>query len=272
MIKKILFVMLLMTFESCSDAQIVLNSQFEKDVFNTRVKLVDEFMLRFNGEKITAEIDTTRENYRLLNLISLFDAQMFGSKNGKDSLFKEAQNFATDVLKSNVKIDYADTNWVAVAPCRGKLKGKAVDFIVCLTVECRGKNMYKWVIDKVIGDVFSIEPNNKSVNAMISPDDHETNFMTLNHITTSDKDYITAYKQKDYKLDQTMVFFTLVKNGLLTIDYVKGLQFEFFQIPGWRFSITEFDRTTMNSGWLITSFSKMESKEKEDYLRSLYNK
>ena len=96
--------------------------------------------------------------------------------------------------------------------------------------------------------------------------------MSLSRITSNNLDYILNYKQKDYELDQTAAFYTLVNTGQLSVEYVRDLQFMFFQIPGWTFTIKEFDRQTKNSGWLITSFSKMEDEDKETYLKNIYNR
>lgn len=269
--KRVLFLLIsILLVNTCTNAQIVMNSQLEKDIFSARVKLVDEFMRRFNCDKVLPGLDTSKSNYKKLNILSLFDAEIFGSET--DSLFKSAQDFAADVLKSNIRINYSDTNWIAFAPCHGKLKGKPIDFFISLTVEKRGKDMYKWVISKVQGTAIALKPSNSGDLIMIMPDDHETNFMSLSRITSNNLDYILNYKQKDYELDQTAAFYTLVNTGQLSVEYVRDLQFMFFQIPGWTFTIKEFDRQTKNSGWLITSFSKMEDEDKETYLKNIYNR
>jgi hypothetical protein len=42
-------------------------------------------------------------------------------------------------------------------------------------------------------------------------------------------------------------------------------------VPGYVFTVKEFDRESTNSGWLITSFSKMNEKDKMLFLRDIYH-
>lgn len=199
----------------------------------------------------------------------VFNGRMFKSK--EDAKFKELQNFINTVIEKNISINYSDTTWFAKAVCHGKLKGKEVDFTLFLNVEHRKEDMYKWVIAKAEGDVFKLKPSLKSEKIMLMPDDHETNFMSLHRITTEKDDLISCYMQKDYPLDETSVFLSDVYNGLLDIDYVKDLQFIFYQVPNYVFRIKFIERETNNTGWLITDFDKVSEDEKEDFLDYLYN-
>ena len=73
-------------------------------------------------------------------------------------------------------------------------------------------------------------------------------------------------------MDETSVFLADVYNGLLDIEYVKDLQFVFYQVPGYVFRIKFIERATNNTGWLITSFDKISEIEKDSFLNYLYNK
>ena len=198
----------------------------------------------------------------LLNLAN------YKSKN--DPKLLVADSMMQKVMDKNVKLHYEDSLWVAKVKCRGKYKGKVVNFHIELTVEHRDKDMYKWVITKAYGDAFKLKPTRKATKAMLMPDDHETNFMSLNRITTERDDYITYYANKKFVVDETSVFFSLVYSGLLDIEYVSDLQFVFLQVPGYKFTIKHFERETNNAGWLIDSFKKISNKEKEEYLHYIY--
>ena len=231
---------------------------------------MDEFFDRFNGKEGHPAIAKNDKNYRKKNLTLVFDGKIFKSK--EDPKFKELQNFTDSVISKDICINYSDSTWFAKAVCHGKLKGKEVDFTLYLNVEHRKENMYKWVIAKAEGDVFKLKPSLKSDKIMLMPDDHETNFMSLHRITTEKDDLITCYMQKGYPLDETSVFLSDVYNGLLDIEYVKDLQFEFYQVPGYMFRIKFIERETNNTGWLISSFNKVSEDEKSDFLNYLYNK
>jgi hypothetical protein len=49
----------------------------------------------------------------------------------------------------------------------------------------------------------------------------------------------------------------------LKFKYVSRVKFHFFQIDGWYFEITEFNRPGMNRGWLISTLIKLEEGNKE---------
>lgn len=252
-----------------ANAQKVITNDLNAELFDSRIKLVDEFFDRFNGKEGHPDISRKDKDYRKKNLMFVFNGRMFKSK--EDAKFKELQNFINTVIEKNISINYSDTTWFAKAVCHGKLKGKEVDFTLFLNVEHRKEDMYKWVIAKAEGDVFKLKPSLKSEKIMLMPDDHETNFMSLHRITTEKDDLISCYMQKDYPLDETSVFLSDVYNGLLDIDYVKDLQFIFYQVPNYVFRIKFIERETNNTGWLITDFDKVSEDEKEDFLDYLYN-
>ena len=252
-----------------ANAQKVITNDLNAELYDSRIKLVDEFFDRFNGKEGHPDISRKDKDYRKKNLMFVFNDRMFKSK--EDAKFKELQNFINTVIEKNISINYSDTTWFAKAVCHGKLKGKEVDFTLYLNVEHRKEDMYKWVIAKAEGDVFKLKPSLKSEKIMLMPDDHETNFMSLHRITTEKDDLISCYMQKDYPLDETSVFLSDVYNGLLDIDYVKDLQFIFYQVPNYVFRIKFIERETNNTGWLITDFDKVSEDEKEDFLDYLYN-
>lgn len=254
---------------SIANAQKVITNDLNAGLYDSRIKLVDEFFDRFNGKEGHPDISRKDKDYRKKNLMFVFNGRMFKSK--EDAKFKELQNFINTVIEKNISINYSDTTWFAKAVCHGKLKGKEVDFTLFLNVEHRKEDMYKWVIAKAEGDVFKLRPSLKSEKIMLMPDDHETNFMSLHRITTEKDDLISCYIQKNYPLDETSVFLSDVYNGLLDIDYVKDLQFIFYQVPNYVFRIKFIERETNNTGWLITNFDKVSEDEKEDFLDYLYN-
>ena len=254
---------------SIANAQKVITNDLNAGLYDSRIKLVDEFFDRFNGKEGHPDISRKDKDYRKKNLMFVFNGRMFKSK--EDAKFKELQNFINTVIEKNISINYSDTTWFAKAVCHGKLKGKEVDFTLFLNVEHRKEDMYKWVIAKAEGDVFKLKPSLKSEKIMLMPDDHETNFMSLHRITTEKDDLRSCYMQKDYPLDETSVFLSDVYNGLLDIDYVKDLQFIFYQVPNYVFRIKFIERETNNTGWLITDFDKVSEDEKEDFLDYLYN-
>lgn len=248
----------------------VIGGLLNDDLYKTKVKLVDEFFDRFNGKELRPDIKTDSEDAKLKNLLVLFNGKMF--KSMEDSAFVEARTFAEKVIQDSIILHYQDSTWIAKASCHGKLKGKAVDFILYMNVENRRGNMYKWVIAKVEGSIFHLTPSLQKESIMLMPDDHETNFMSLHRITTEKDDYILNYKQKYFNVDPTTVFYAYVYAGVLDIEYVKPLEFVFYQVPGYKFTISHFERENYNAGWLINSLEKVSDEEKTEFLNYIYNK
>ena len=230
-------------------AQIIIS---DDSSFAYRIKLVESFMTKFSAHE---------------NDLALFDYTMLGNPN--DSVYKAAQDFCISAKKYKATLNYPDTNWFAVANCHGLFKGKGVDFVLILGVETYGQDQFKWVLLKAQGDVFSMKPQSPTTVTTISPLAHETNFMELGRFP---KDHILSIRHKNFILDETSVFYSFVNSGLLEIEYVSELSFVFFQVPGWMFTIREFDRLSKNSGWLIDRCSKMDENKKISLMKNLYSK
>ena len=226
-----------------------------------RVGLVDEFFDRFNGNAFNPALDGED---RLRNLIALFDQNQFSVEN--DVRFNDAKRMADKIINDSIVINYSDSTWIALAHCNGKLDGKAVKFDLFLTVQGRGKDMYKWVISRADGSIFDITPTHENEKIMLYPDDHETNFMSLKRVCEEQPSDIRNFLRRSFEYEPTSVFAYLVYNGKLKIDYVDELEFVFTQVPGYMFHVRNFDRKGFNSGWLISNFYEFSPEDKESFL------
>lgn len=242
-----------------------LNAHLQK----VRIGLLDEFLERFNGEAIHPEISVTSVDGRKKNLMALLDFAQFTSK--EDTLFKEASKMMDIVLRDSIRINFSDTTWVAIAHCKGTMGNKNVKFDLFLTVQHRKLDMYKWVINKADGELFSVAPKNDNERIMLDPDSHETNFISLRRATREQPQNINKFMSKSFDYDATSVFTYLVYSGKLKIDYVEDLEFVFTQIPEYIFHVKYFERESQNSGWLIHSFYKSSSSEKATFLYNLFH-
>jgi len=259
--------LLLLVFNFSARAQII-GSMIDVEQERARISLVDEFLKRFNGVKDRPDVTFKVQDYALKRYLVLFNGKLF--KAFGDSTYMAATEFIKQVNEDSTQLHYSDTAWIAKVKCHGKLKTQDVDFTMYLSVEARSKaDMFKWVINKVEGDIFKLKPSATSDGIMISPDSHETKFMNLSHITTGKDDYITNYMYKGHKVDQTSVFLSYVYSGMLEIEYVDDIEFIFYQVPNYIFSIKEFNRKSYNDGWLISSFREMSEEDKAKELKSI---
>ena len=173
-------------------------------------------------------------------------------------------------IDNKVQLQYADSLWFAKEKCKGSYKGKETSFFLYLTIEQRGEDMYKWVIQKAEGKIFELTPKVKNERIMLMPDDHETRFTSLHRVTSDYQESVTNFASKYYQVDATTAFYTMVQTGLLKIDFIDNVKLIFLQIPEYTFSIEYFDREGNNSGWLISNLWKMNNDEKKQFLNNIY--
>lgn len=265
-------VVILLTFSfRYASAQIIAFENPEADLQRARIGLVDEFMKRFNGNEFHPETKPSERDSLNRNYLWLFDYEQFinQDKNIQDSIQAEALNLIEIVKNDSIKINYSDSTWVALAHCKGTVMGKSEKFDIFLTVQSRGEDMYKWVINAVDGECFNIKPRDINDNLIISPDAHETKFITLKRISNEQPHNIQLFLSKNIDYDQTSVFAYLLYCGKLKIDFVERLEFIFLQVPEYAFHIQYFDRLSYNSGWLISNFYRLSDLDKAAFRKMI---
>jgi hypothetical protein len=58
-----------------------------------------------------------------------------------------------------------------------------------------------------------------------------------------------------------------MRKGNLKFKSVEEMKFHFFQINGWYFELSEFNRPGYNSGWLISSLVKVNNEAEKTLLK-----
>jgi hypothetical protein len=88
----------------------------------------------------------------------------------------------------------------------------------------------------------------------------------------ADKDSVNQFAAKDFTPDHLSVFLYEMKRGSLKFKTVTDVKFHFFQISGWYFELSEFNRPGYNTGWLISNLVKLNSSADKSLLkRFLYH-
>jgi hypothetical protein len=49
------------------------------------------------------------------------------------------------------------------------------------------------------------------------------------------------------------------------------VKFHFFQVDGWYFELSEFNRQGYNKGWLISTLMKITDKDKDVLMKFIYH-
>lgn len=216
-----------------------------------QVKLIEEFMVRFNRDVIPVVMDSLTENKEMKMLALLFDFNLMERRD------KEVLDFVKTMLRDNVKLNFTDTNWTAEATCNVKYKKREQKITLVLRTEHIEGQMYKWVITQASGEILALNPFRRSKSYKISPTDNELYFMQLADITKDEPENILNYSRKAYCVDQTSSFFALVASGQLKIEHVEELVYHFYT-KHYSFDVSYFTREGTNSGWLISDFKKLD--------------
>ena len=238
-----------------------------KPMYEARVKLLDEFYARFNGKEQRKGVDAKYTD-RKSNILMLLDLSRIKSRG--DSVFVAAEAFADKVVRDSIMVNYTDSCWFAKVKCHGLLAKKGMDFLLYLSIEKRGKDMYKWVISDVDGSVFSTSRSIDHRELFLHPNDHEQSFASLVRTTEETNRYIDDFVKDGYESDALSVFLTLVRCGQLKIEHVSDVEFVYLQVPGYCFSVKHFERETMNAGWLISSIETCDDIKKRELLSRLH--
>jgi hypothetical protein len=245
----------------------------DETMFYAQTKQVNQFFFRFNGEETVsgnrlypgnAGYRDVKARKKYLNI--LFDnSSPVISSDQKFVFIEEVLN-----KKSPALLDFYTPGWFAEATCTFTYKKEKVNLILYLKIT-KHKNGYKWMISNVYFDRFEqwFTHLKDTVNTkyFIHPMSHELDFMNL-HKAFREPDNLDYYLEKDYVPDMTGLFVMEMKNGNLSFVSVNNLKFHIFQVPGWYFEISYFNRNENNSGWLISNILRLNEKEKKALMKN----
>ena len=259
-------------FKSCLFAQITpnnFNSTFE-DKLLYEVKQLDQFIGRFNlseniyGNKYPKDMadsikknDLTYISVRRKILLSLFD---FENSNNDTSLIKR---FVNEMINNSHGIYFNDKNWYAEVKTTVLFDGKEKNAQIILQIEKNSEEELKWVIRGVKANFLDFSP--EVTKDFINPMSHETYFIVLKKVF-EDKNHIKQYAYKNYRTDNLSIFLYLISQNKIQFKNTITISYHFLQIDNFIFTIDFFNRSTYNSGWLISHLIEANDKMKKQYL------
>ncbi len=234
--------------------------------FYAETKQVSQFIRRFNGEenvmgKRLPYLDTA---YRDAGLRRIFIPALFDSANS-DIAPSLKRAFINDVTNTEDPkfLDFHGKDWFGEAYV--KFARGNTEVFITLFMELVKENLgSKWVIADIYYPPYEdlYVRDEDSPSRFLHPMSHELDFMNLDRVFKSDI-HTGDYFYQGYDIDKLSIFLYELHNEKLKFKYVSGLKFHFFQIDGWYFEISEFNRPGMNRGWLISNLIKLEEGQKE---------
>lgn len=77
------------------------------------------------------------------------------------------------------------------------------------------------------------------------------------------EELIEQFAERGYYPDHLSIFIYEFRKGLIEFKTVDQVKFHFFQIDGWYFELSKFNRKSLNSGWLISNLLKITEEDQK---------
>jgi hypothetical protein len=264
----LVIILLILSFYYPSSAQL-LDKEDESKLY-AETKLVNQFFRRFNGEEDEkGERYYPRDKqYRSEKLRKKYIGILFDDSNGGINSDLKVQ-FAKDVLDKTkpIILDFHGGNWFSEVHTTFTMNGKNEPVTLFMELE-KDHEGTKWVISKVYASMFDpyFKRDTTKVGKFLHPLSHELDFMNLRKAFNY-TDSISQFAVKRFVPDHLSLFLYEIKKGNLKFKTVEELKFHFFQVNGWYFELSEFNRPGYNSGWLISNLVKVNNESEKNLLR-----
>lgn len=275
--KKILIAFLLGVLLTDAQGQIIQDYLGDESDLYAATKQVNQFFRRFNGEEdFKGERFYPEDQYYR-------DSRL--RKTYLENLFNNENPYITDALKetfigtvldqrSPLFLDFHGGSWFAEVTTQFSFRNEEKFLTLFLQLE-KDTVGSKWVITNVYFEPFarlfadqdSIRSNGQK---FLHPMSHELDFMNLVR-AFEDKQSLEHYLAWKYKPDYLTLFIYEYKQGNLKFNTISRVKFHFFQLDGWYFELTEYNRQGMNNGWLISTLMKITPDEKEILMNYIYH-
>lgn len=251
------------------------NDMDDESKLYAQSKQVNQFFRRFNGEESEKgdRYYPRDKQYRSAKLRKKYLGTLFDDSNTgiTDALKVEFAKYVLDKGEAAI-LDFHGKEWFSEVQTRFTING--AERTITLYMELEKDHLgYKWVIRNVQSDLFTpyFQRDTTKVGRFLHPMSHELDFMNLRK-AFAHSDSISQFTSKKYEPDHLSVFLYEVKKGNLKFKSVESVRFHFFQISGWYFELSQFNRPGYNTGWLISNLVKLNNEaEKKLLLNYLYH-
>ena len=267
-------ILLLMSLGGALNAQIVEDMDDESRLY-AESKQVNQFFRRFNGEENEKgdRYYPKDRQYRSVKLRKNYLGILFDESNKgiSPSLKTEFVKQVLDKGESSI-LNFHGTNWFSEIQTTFTMNGISQPITLFMELE-KDHLGFKWVINKVQAPLFDpyFVRDTTKIGRFLHPLSHELDFMNLRKAFTY-TDSISQFTVKRFVPDHLSVFLYEAKKGNLKFKSVEDVKFHFFQLEGWYFELSQFNRPGYNTGWLISNLVKVNTDvEKKLLLQYLYN-
>lgn len=244
-------------------AQILSPLFFNEELLESQIPQLNEFTKRFNSH-----IDSVQYSYEAeaRTIMKLLNRELIWDSNGQliasDTTQKNIIDFIRNVSDSSIQLHFADTSWFARAECSAQYKDKNLSLVLYLRTRTIGPDEFCWKICGAEADWLLLHPQKENNGLILSPIENELRFISLPYITKKENgNNILNYMSDEHAIDPLSVLMALIYTGDLSINFVKEITYFFYQVPGFYFTVENFDRNERNAGWLISQIQRFSEQK-----------
>lgn len=254
--------------------QIVDDREDESKLY-AQSKQVNQFFRRFNGEESEKgdRYYPGDKQYRSTKLRKKYLGILFDENNDEVSSSLKI-DFIKDVLDKDQSsiLNFNGPDWYSEVQVIFTMNGKEQPITLYMELE-KAQLGYKWVIKRAHADMFDpyFQRDTIKVGKFLHPLSHELDFMNLRKAFVN-KDSVAQYAAKKFVPDHLSIFLYEVKKGNLKFKTVHQVRFHFFQLDGWYFELSQFNRQGYNTGWLISNLVRLNNEAEKKLLLTYLQK
>ena len=246
----------------------------DESVLYAETKQVNQFFRRFNGEEDEEGNRYYQKDKRFRDtelrkkyLRMLFDNQNPSLSNKLKSKFVE--NVTSD--SEPVILDFHGGEWFAEVNAKFVYKGREENAILFLKLQ-EEKVGSKWILTQAYFAPFAKLFSSDTTGGVefLHPMSHELDFMNLRKVFQDNKSKVDQFTARGYQPDFLSILLYELKNSNIRFKTVMDVKFHFFQVDGWYFQLSKFNRPGYNRGWLISDLVQVTPKERELLTKYIY--
>ncbi|MFT6866576.1 MAG: hypothetical protein ACJA08_001407 [Cyclobacteriaceae bacterium] len=269
-----LLIMLIGQVSLMAQGNLISEMAAQEDKLYADTKQVNQFFRRFNGEEDEQGNKYFEDNrlYRSRKIRTDFIPILFDLQSGIEKAAIEIFLDEVTDKKNPVFLDFHAVSWFAEVSTDFTYHNKKSSVILFMEIQQQNKG-YEWVIADVLFDPFQrqFSKDTTETKPFLHPMSHELDFMNLRK-AFEQKVNPESFTKDDFNPDYVTLFLYELKTGNLSFETVTNVKFHFFNIDGWYFELSKFNRPGMNSGWLITNLVSINADQKQQLESFIYGK
>ena len=278
---RVLKFLIFISFSICHHrlfSQVISNNDNAKEKhFVYEVKEIDEFFERFNDERNSFIRGVYQAHHAKFNIPrQRLIRSLFNYENmSKDSVL--INKFVSNVTskKKPMYLNYYGDDWYAELTCEFKYNTASILIPVIMKIELAQNKGSKWMIVAVGSSALKSKivetemAQSKVKTNIISPTSHGTNFVSLKR-AFDDKENLSGYFEGAYlKRSNMLEFYNAILNQEIDFLNVIKIKYHFLLAGRWIFTVEQFVREDLNSGWLINHLEEVSSVGMDNYRSKL---